>query len=374
MAVQSTYYLDAPSLGSASVIYSDAGLTTVSADGFYSDGIIVREQVSGVLLPQQTCSSCEPACGTTISASGGQGIYLVNLGTGSDTLDVGAIIIRFDPISAPDGIRATLGTTVYNKLVSSVDGLHQSPLGSFTYVGQTSGDCGISGTTYPAVPEFNFDGTSFVPTGNTQSIFVAPLSVSLGASAPGNMLMVVPKLTPTPSVINIEVVGPCIGTAWDLSVNCPVLLTGFSSSAMAASSIAACALELTQTYYNASLYDTPGIVGLYDLVFSDAYGNTQLPAGFYFAEGSVADTNDWFEVDTNGVVISLGTCITCYEWTITNNTPGQVGANWVDCCSGSAASELIDTGNAITVCSRTEPTSGGGTITGGTVECQSSCG
>ena len=58
MATQGTYYLDAPSLSSASVIYTDANLTTVAPDGFYSDGVISREQASGSLLPQQACPSC----------------------------------------------------------------------------------------------------------------------------------------------------------------------------------------------------------------------------------------------------------------------------------------------------------------------------
>lgn len=58
MATQGTFYLDAPSLSSASVIYDDANLTTVAADGFYSDGTIVREQALGVLLPQVGCPSC----------------------------------------------------------------------------------------------------------------------------------------------------------------------------------------------------------------------------------------------------------------------------------------------------------------------------
>jgi hypothetical protein len=66
MATSATYYLDAPSLGSASVIYSDAELTIIAEDGFYSDGAISREQVSGVLLPQQECPSCElPVTGLT---------------------------------------------------------------------------------------------------------------------------------------------------------------------------------------------------------------------------------------------------------------------------------------------------------------------
>lgn len=80
MSVSATYYLDAPSLGSASVIYSDAALTTIAADGYYSDGIIVREQVSGVLLPQEICPSCNPVSyncveGTCVDPGDGTGTY-----------------------------------------------------------------------------------------------------------------------------------------------------------------------------------------------------------------------------------------------------------------------------------------------------------
>lgn len=309
MATSASYYLNAPSLGSATAVFSNDTLTTLAADGFYSNGVIVREQVSGVLLPQQTCPTCATPCGETINASGGQGIYLLDLDTGTTVGDVGAVIVRFDPYGVPDGIRATLGVNVYNKLTSPVDGLHQSSTsGNFTYVGQTSGDCGISGTTYPALTEFSYNGTTFVATGDTQSITVNAGDVSLGASAPGSTMMVIPKLTASPSIINFEVVGPCSGTAWQMSVDCPVLLTGFSSSVSAVSSIAACALTETVTYYNASLANTPGTVGLYDFVYADAYGSTPLTAGYYLAAGSITGSNDWFQVNSSGVVIALGVC------------------------------------------------------------------
>lgn len=58
MATSSSYYLNAPSLGSATAVFTDDTLLILAADGFYSDGVISREQVSGVLLPQQTCPSC----------------------------------------------------------------------------------------------------------------------------------------------------------------------------------------------------------------------------------------------------------------------------------------------------------------------------
>jgi hypothetical protein len=309
MATSSSYYLNAPSLGSATAVFTDAALSVCAANGFYSDGVIVREQVDCVLLPQQTCPACATPCGTTINASGNQGIYLLDLETGTTVSDVGAVIIRFNPQAVPDGIRATLGTNVYNKLTSPVDGLHQSSnAGAFTFVGATSADCGISGTTYPTLAEFEYNGTAFVATGDTQSVTVAAGDVSLGASAPGNTMMVIPKLTPSPSIINFEVVGPCSGTAWSMSVACPVLLTGFSSSVVASTEEAVCLLEETTTYYNASLANTPGTVGLYDFVFADAYGNSPLSAGFYYAAGSITGSNEWFQVNSSGIVIAIGTC------------------------------------------------------------------
>ena len=327
MAISSSYYINAPSLGSATAVFTDSALLICAADGFYSDGVISREQVSCVLLPQQTCPSCATPCGSIISANGAQGIYLLDIDTGTTAGDVGAVIVRFDPYGVPDGIRATLGVNVYNKLTSSVDGLHESTnAGAFTFVGSIGADCGISGTTYPALTEYLYNGTIFVTTGGTQSVTVAPGDVSLGAFGPGNCLMVIPKLVASPSIINFEVVGPCSGTLWNMSVACPVLLTGFSSSEMAPDSVTVCLLSETLTYYNASLASTPGIVGLYDFVYSDAYGSTQLPAGFYLATGSITGGNDWFEVDADGVVIDLGVCLPYYgEITFTSqeDTPNN---------------------------------------------------
>jgi hypothetical protein len=349
MATSAPYYLNAPSLGSATAIFSNESLTTLAADGFYSNGVIVREQVSGVLLPQQNCPTCATPCGETINASGGQGIYLLDLDTGTTGGDVGAVIVRFDPYGVPDGIRATLGVNVYNKLTSPIDGLHQSSTsGNFTYVGQTGGDCGISGTTYPALTEFSYNGTAFVATGDTQSITVNAGDVSLGASAPGSTMMVIPKLTASPSIINFEVVGPCSGTAWQMSVACPELLTGFSSSVMAATSVAVCELTETVTYYNASLADTPGTVGLYDFVYADAYGSTPLTAGFYLAEGSITGSNDWFQVNSAGVVIALGVCAAvsynCVEGTCTDPGDGTGTYATLESCEAACGGTPTVTG------------------------------
>ena len=306
MATSSTFYLNGPSLASATAAFTDDNLTICAADGFYSDGVIVREQLGCVLLPQQTCPACATPCGEAITASGAQGIYLVNLETGTD---IGAIVIRFDPASVPDGIRATFNSVVYNKLTSPVDGLHQSSGASdFTVVGATGADCGLAGNTtnFPTITEFLYNGTAFVATGNTQSLTIYPGDVSLGA-APGNCMLVIPKTTASPSIVNIEIIGPCGGTAWSIEANCPALLPGFSSSFGYVSSITACAASLTQTYYHASLDNTPGSIDVYDFVYFNDNGSVPLSDGYYNATGSITGGADYFQV-TNGVVVAVGNC------------------------------------------------------------------
>ena len=78
MATTASYYLNAPSLGSATSVFTNEGLSTLAPDGFYSNGVIVREQVGGVLLPQQTCPSCATyncVTGECVDPGDGTGTY-----------------------------------------------------------------------------------------------------------------------------------------------------------------------------------------------------------------------------------------------------------------------------------------------------------
>jgi hypothetical protein len=337
MAISETYYLNGPSLGSSTTIYSNSSLTTIAPDGFYSDGVTSREQVSGVLLPAVTCGSCATPCGGNINGSGNQGIYLLNLDAGNTVSDVGAIIVRFDPFGVPDGIRATYNGNVYNRLSSPVNGFHSSsnPSG-FTIIGNstTTGNC--SSSWYPSggnlvLNEFLYSGNSFSPTGNTQTIAISSGDLSLRTVNPNNCIMVIPKVNSSPSIVNFELIGPCGGTVFNVNVSCPALLTGFDSSIKASTSSGACFLSETVTYYNASLANTPGTVGMYDFVFSDPYGASILQAGFYKASGSITGSNDWFQVDVNGVVVSMGACSSTSNYTFNWTSAGYI--NSIDSCS-----------------------------------------
>ena len=294
-----TYYIDGSTLLNSTAVYTDAGLTTCAPDGFYSDGINSRELVGCILLPAQACGSCATPCGQPIAANGGQGIYKVDLDAGNS---IGAMIVKYNPASVPDGIRVLYNGGVYNQLSSPVDGYHAStdPNG-YTYIGATTADCGISGTTYPALVEYVYNGASFVASGNTVSVFVAAGDVSLGA-APGWCVMVIPKISATPSLIQVEAVGPCSGTAWNLDIACPVALTGYSSTTRHPACTEACGHPLTETYYNAPVTGTAGSPALYDWVFSDANGQFVLTDGFYGFTGGKCMTVK------NGIIVAISTC------------------------------------------------------------------
>lgn len=55
MATSSNYYLNGPSLASATAVFTNSDLTIKAPDGWYQSEGIVRRQLSGNLLPQQNC-------------------------------------------------------------------------------------------------------------------------------------------------------------------------------------------------------------------------------------------------------------------------------------------------------------------------------
>jgi hypothetical protein len=121
MATSATFYLDAPSLSSATVVYSNSSLTTVAPNGFYSDGTIVREQVSGALLPQVTCPSCSSTQTFTIyfdvstspSTQGWSGSSAACAGTGTPlTVYInGSASSLFDAVITQSKVLYTNSTT-----------------------------------------------------------------------------------------------------------------------------------------------------------------------------------------------------------------------------------------------------------------------
>lgn len=339
MATSGTFYLDAPSLSTATVVYSNAALTTVAANGRYSDGSISREQVSGVLLPPVICPACAIPCGGTISASGAQGVYYLNTGLSGA---IGAVVIRFNPLNVPDGILAVYNSTIYNGVSSPQYGWLKGTAGLPTYIGQTSADCGIVAGSPFTLNELEYNGTAFVPLGTTTSVSVLSGQMKLTANPPGNSVMVIPKTAGSPSVLNLTFIGACVSTAFSINVSCPAPLPSFASSTVNVSSATACSDAIDQTYYVAYVNGASGVLGLYDLVFSDVNGEFKLAAGYY--KTTAAGTNEWFQVDANGVIIAFGDCL-LDQFTVyfdSSTTPNTYG--W-----GNSSAACAGTGTPLTV-------------------------
>jgi len=305
-----TFYINGTTLSNSTSVFNDANLTSCATDGFYSDGTIVRQQASCSLLPIVQCPECLTACGgAPITYNSGAGVFLLNMDLGDTGSDVGAVIVKFTPASIPDGIRATFNGVVYNKFSldnATVGGYKGSTVSNgYTYLGYDSATClPVAGTTYSGLTEYRYDGTNFIATGNTQNITPQAGELQFSTVAnPGTFYMVIPKLTTTPAALNIEMVGVCTATAFTVEIDCPLLLSGYASSIVAASSTAACGSTIGSTFYNAPVSGTAGNPAINDWVFSDAYGENVLSQGFYRISGS-----QYIQVDANGVVIAKTNC------------------------------------------------------------------
>lgn len=326
-----TYYIDTDNLSTATSIWTDSNLTVKAADGFYQKDGVYRQMSGGELLPSEICPACATPCGGAISASGNQGIYYLNIDLGSDT---GAVLVNFDPYSFPDGILASFNSVSYNGLSSPNFGWLQGTTGLHTYIGSAPADCGTLANSPYTLDEFQYNGTTFAPLGTTTIVSVDAGQIQFTASGPGNSVIVIPKSVVSPSVLSLSFVGPCSGTVFDIDVSCPAVLPSFASSTVNVDSTAACAATIDQDYYVAYVNGAAGVLGLYDLVFSDANGEFKLAAGFY--KTTAAGTSEWIQVDNNGVIIAFGDC-SVDQFTIyfdSSTAPNTYG--WADSSSACA--------------------------------------
>lgn len=318
MAVNAPFYLDAANLTSAVSVYLDSELNNLAPDGYYGDGTITRQQSSGILLTAETCATCPTPCGTSIGGSGASGIYQINLDTGSAIADTGAIIVKFNPASVPDGIRALYDGVSYNKLSSPNFGAFQSPnAGHFTILG-TSSSLGTCSSWYPSgatliqpVNLYNPATATFESTGTTQTNTItagATPDFFFSGGTMGDCVMVIPKPTALPNDVLIEIIGPCTTTGWTFEASCPAPLPTLSVSSRQVTSSILCTEPLVNTYYFAKVHTAvDSYIGINDYVFLDENGEFPVIDGFYLTD-NVATPNKVIEV-VDGVVFNITNCI-----------------------------------------------------------------
>jgi hypothetical protein len=302
------YYIDGPTLSTASAVYTDVDLTICASDGFYSDGTVCRQQIGCVLTIATPCPSCFAPCDSTINTGGATGVYKLTFDTGEN---FGAMIIYFNPQSVPDGIRAVFDSVTYNKLTCSLFGLAQAASGNLTVAGAASSDCSPSvGITldaggYSGLDEFTYNPTTQVydNVGSSGTATGTSADVFLESSAPGYYTLVIPRATNTAFSCEVEVVGYC-GTAWDLEISCPAALPSIPINLTSD--------DCTTTSFPTFFYvapnrgNTAGEPSVNEFAFADSSGVTQTPAGTYVM--NPPSGKKLVTVDVNGIITNITAC------------------------------------------------------------------
>ena len=302
----STYYLDGDSLSSATAVYTDSAISIPAAAGWYSDGVVTRYQTLFGSLPSltfsQNCEICDTSGDGTISTDGstGMGLYDATYDIGAAT---GAMILVYNPNSVPNGILAEYNSVKYNKLSSQTFGKLQSTVGTdFTVAGQTASQCsGVVGTT--DYLKYAANGNKYQLQSGSQSVTIASGDLRLTATTPGSCVMVIPKLTATPSTVNIDVIAPCDnGLSFDITLGAPVVIGSILTSLVSGSSLTACGLAQGTKH---TIVHTDGTTGgtptLFAYVFTDDNGAN--PA----ADGYIAYLTEWYQI-SDGIIIVTGSC------------------------------------------------------------------
>lgn len=310
MANLGSYYINGPTLATATGVYTDVNLRFCAPNGFYSDGDVVREQLNCTLLPASKCDGCVCPCPINITSPIQQGGYSLGVGLGTGT---GAVIVTFSPGVVPCGIRAEYDGVRYNELSSPLDGYHSATGTKITYLGSNAPSCITPLPVTGIIDSYKYDYSdcstpAFVGPDGNMSGDIDSGQESLSAGDPLGCVMVIPKINPTPSNLDLTLISPCATSQFTVDVACPVALTPFSGGLRGPGPPGAgeCTGLLPETFYNApvGVAGLPGTPTLYDWIFTDPNGQFPL-TGVQWIE--IAGSN-WIEV-ANGVVVDFQACI-----------------------------------------------------------------
>jgi len=314
MAVNSTFYLDSDDLATAAAVYLDSQLLNIAPNGFYGDGTIVRQQVSGILLSEEFCSTCPIPCSSAMTETSQLvAMYAITYSVGTST--DGPIIIYFKPQENPDGILVTYNGVKYNSMSCSIDGIHEStnPL-NFTFVGGDVDGCLSALPISLNLPLYNYN-SGWVNSGNIIPFTVITGDVSLSDpdfSSGATWVMVIPKTSSTPTTLDVQIISPCFDSKCSVTVNCPAVLDRVvDGSAVFETSEIECVEDIEFTYYSVRVHDdVDTLIGLYDYVFTDAAAENALADGFYLIvnDYSGTPTTEVMQIE-NGIVIAITACI-----------------------------------------------------------------
>ena len=298
------YYLNGPSLSSSTAIFTDAALQTCAPDGYYYDGLVVRQQTSCVLGPVQSCPSCGPTCGTNIIKSNTNGVYYINVNVGAGT---GAVAVIFQPGLIPTGIQATYNSVIYNKFNSPTYGLLQGDPNLPTFMGTTANDCGIVAGSPYTLQRYDYILDAFVDSGTTELESVVAGQIQTTVGVPGSCVMIIPKTISTEQTVTVKILSICTLDNINITVGCPTPLPWYNSTARITGVEPDYCNDPEDEYFYFSypINGSAGLIAVGDYVYTDINGASPLTDGWY--RNNLGASKQIYHV-TDGIIDTITAC------------------------------------------------------------------
>tara|TARA_R110002020_G_scaffold33402_5_gene101733 strand:- start:336 stop:1577 length:1242 start_codon:yes stop_codon:yes gene_type:complete len=319
-----TYYINASTFNDATIIYTDATLTTVAPDGVYQFNGIHRTLTSGVLGSIFFCDTCCAGCSSTYmypipNAKNQYHQVCSNVGDSTDT----AIIVKFKftgvPIGYPLGFSAEFNNVSSQGVVSNRFGwLPNKYVGDITHIGGLSsnfeGTYSLNGFAWQPLT------SSFVSTSSVTEVVTAT-DMSLTTNNPDECYLLIPKIN-SAQTVNADVYHPIPPATFpnaggcDITIPCPTTLHRFAGTDTALTSTAACALAtasgIPNKYNLMRVNSVSGPPRVFDRVFVGSSGSTPVTAAGYYGilneYAGTTETYSWIRIDSDGIVQAAGSC------------------------------------------------------------------
>lgn len=313
MGITVNYYLDTNDFQTATAVYTDNALSVLAPDGWYSYNNRWRRQTGGTLGAAGVCPSCNQgfAANPFVSPgsyflgdmSEGPGVYNLTIDTGN----AAGISRMFLGQNNNDcyGIQIIHNSTVVNDWITG-EGYQSPGNNNAIWMGDTSIAAGTSVTNQPS---FTWNGTSWTQSPTTVGYTVNSTTNFTTTQDPFN-LAVFSKTTAVSTTVQITVLIPPLSVS---GVNTNILFSPVCSALLVATPYNATSYANPVDACNATgttdnLYIASGTTAInnlatkYSYAFTNTFGTSAVGAGYY------KTSTGYMQVDSNGVVIDVGTC------------------------------------------------------------------
>ena len=321
-----TKYFNAPTFSEATTVYDDDLLSTVSADGYYSDEVVTRYQLSGVLGINETCPTC-----VSYPCTDAVGINTLlparfDLKTTFGS-DIGAIKLTVPNVqSFPIGIQLIKDNIKFDVKFSSTNSLSIGQINApitnelSLFSSGATAPCSSYNFSSISLPTYTYNGTIWVTDNVLSTVSLTNKRTATTEETLNDLILYVPKTSAADFTLRTIAVFPCGGQSAPITIGCPVSLPSFAISNVESTLADACANnDYENTFYvGYVLGATVGgdvRINLNDFIFNDSNGGIKPPNGYYGINGynkvggiiNPSFPYAFIKVE-DGIVIEVGSC------------------------------------------------------------------